>query len=134
VAIVTHLVTRSLVRGLLAGLACSSIASFVTGGQTEVTYWIDRAAWGAGIATRALALFLDLVPVRPLHARAASDNGGSLRVLKKPGFKAIGTETSFAAGRVREIDRSVFTAGPGACDGRGPWFACRTTASSTTGG
>ncbi len=71
--------------GRLAG----SIASFVIDGQTEVTYWIDRAAWGAGIATRALALFLDLVPVRSLRARAASDNGGSLRVLKKSGFTAI---------------------------------------------
>lgn len=35
---------------------------------------------------------LDLVPVRPLHARAASDNAGSLRVLLKAGFKIIGTE------------------------------------------
>ena len=52
--------------GRLAG----SIASFVFRDQTEVTYWIDRAAWGGGIATRALALFLDLVPVRPLHARS----------------------------------------------------------------
>ena len=46
-----------------------------------------------------MALLLDLVPVRPLHARAASDNAGSLRVLQKSGFKIIGTETSFAAAR-----------------------------------
>jgi RimJ/RimL family protein N-acetyltransferase len=67
------------------------------GGQTEVTYWIERAAWGKGIATRALALLLELVTTRPLRARAASDNAGSLRVLQKCGFTAVGTETSFAA-------------------------------------
>ena len=89
--------------GRLAG----SIASFVLDGQTEVTYWIDRAAWGRGIATRALTLLLELVPVRPLHARAASDNTGSLRVLQKAGFTIVGTETSFAPGRNRDIEETI---------------------------
>jgi RimJ/RimL family protein N-acetyltransferase len=79
--------------GHLAG----SIASFHAGGQTEVTYWIDRASWGKGIATRAQALLLEQVPARPLYARAASDNAGSLRVLQKCGFKAAGTGKSSAA-------------------------------------
>jgi RimJ/RimL family protein N-acetyltransferase len=89
--------------GQLAG----SVASFITGGQTEVTYWIDRASWGRGIATRALALLLDLVPARPVHARAASDNAASLRVLQKSGFKIIGVETSFAAGRGGDIEETI---------------------------
>src|SRR5258705_5833872 len=89
--------------GELAG----SIASFVIDGQTEVTYWIDRAAWGRGIATRALALLLDVVTVRPVYARAASDNTGSLRVLQKSGFRIIGTETSFAAARNGEIEETI---------------------------
>jgi RimJ/RimL family protein N-acetyltransferase len=89
--------------GRLAG----SIASFPDAGQAEVTYWIDRAAWGKGIATRALALLLDLVATRPLHARAASDNAGSLRVLHKCGFKAVGTEKSFAAGRNEVIEETL---------------------------
>jgi len=50
---------------------------------------------------------LDLVPVRPLYARAASDNAESLRVLQKSGFKVIGTETSFAAGRNGEIEETI---------------------------
>jgi RimJ/RimL family protein N-acetyltransferase len=88
------------------GRLVGSIASLVVEKQTEITYWIDRAAWGdwidraawgGGIATRAVTLLLDLVPARPLHARAASDNADSLRVLQKTGFKVIGTETSFAA-------------------------------------
>jgi hypothetical protein len=89
------------------GQLVGSIASFVVEGQTEVTYWIDRAAWGRGIASRALTLLLDLVPARPLHARAASDNAGSLRVLQKAGFKAIGTEISFAPGRNAEIEETI---------------------------
>jgi RimJ/RimL family protein N-acetyltransferase len=89
--------------GHLAG----SIASFPVQGQTEVTYWIDRAAWGQGIATRALALLLELVTARPVYARAASDNAASLRVLQKCGFKPIGTENSFAAGRNEEIEETI---------------------------
>jgi RimJ/RimL family protein N-acetyltransferase len=88
-----------------------SIAAFVLDGRTEVTYWIDRAAWGRGIASRALDLLLDLlldlVPVRPLHARAASDNAGSLRVLQKAGFTIIGTENSFAPGRNSQIEETI---------------------------
>ncbi len=89
------------------GCLVGSVGSFVMDGQTEVTYWIDRAAWGQGIATRALALLLDLVPVRPVHARAASDNTGSLHVLQKSGFTIVGTETSFAAGRKDEIEETL---------------------------
>ena len=43
--------------GRLAG----TIASFRVDGDTEVTYWLDRAAWGQGITSRALSLFLDVV-------------------------------------------------------------------------
>jgi RimJ/RimL family protein N-acetyltransferase len=84
-----------------------SIAAFVLDGQTEVTYWIDRAVWGRGVASRALELLLDLVPTRPVHARAASDNKGSLRVLQKSGFKVIGTENSFAPARNGNIEETI---------------------------
>jgi RimJ/RimL family protein N-acetyltransferase len=89
------------------GRLVGSVGSFPAEGQTEVTYWIDRAVWGQGIATRALALLLDLVPARPLHARAASDNGPSIRVLQKAGFNVVGTEVSFAAGRNAEIEETI---------------------------
>lgn len=89
------------------GQLVGSIAAFVLDGRTEVTYWVDRAAWGRGIASRALELLMDLVAVRPLHARAASDNVGSLRVLQKSGFKIIGTENSFAPGRNSTIEETI---------------------------
>ncbi len=84
-----------------------TIASFVMEGVTEVTYWIGRARWGQGIASLALALLLEEIPERPIQARAASDNAGSLRVLQKAGFQAIGTEVSFAPGRAAAIEEII---------------------------
>jgi RimJ/RimL family protein N-acetyltransferase len=52
-------------------------------GQREVGYWIDRAFWGRGVASAALAAFLRLEPTRPLHAGVAKHNLGSIRVLQK---------------------------------------------------
>ncbi len=62
------------------------ISCFPLDGQPAVGYWIDRDYWGKGIASRALALFLELVPTRPLHARAAKHNVASIRVLERCGF------------------------------------------------
>jgi RimJ/RimL family protein N-acetyltransferase len=89
------------------GHLVGTISSFVMEGDTEITYWIDRSAWGQGIASQALALLLDVVEVRPLHARAASDNIGSLRVLRKAGFTVIGTEIAYAPARDAEIEETV---------------------------
>ncbi len=88
-----------------------SISSFVVEGRTEVTYWVDRAVWGRGIASEALALFLEIVRIRPLYARAASDNVGSLRVLEKTGFRIIDTEVSFAPARGSEIEETILQLG-----------------------
>jgi RimJ/RimL family protein N-acetyltransferase len=89
------------------GQLVGHIASFPSGDQTEVTYWIDRPAWGCGIASQALELLLRLETARPIHARAASDNIASLRVLQKAGFKIIGTENSFASARNRDIEETI---------------------------
>ena len=89
------------------GRLVGSISSFVLDGDTEITYWIDRSVWGRGIASRALALLLEIVPVRPLRARAASDNAASLRVLEKAGFRAVDTEISYASARRAEIEETI---------------------------
>jgi RimJ/RimL family protein N-acetyltransferase len=91
------------VDGRLAG----SIASFVVDGDTEVTYWIDRSFWGQGIAGRALALLLESVRVRPVIARAASDNVRSLKVLQRAGFAIMGTAIPFANARDKEIEETI---------------------------
>lgn len=90
------------------GRVAGHIASFVMEGKLEVTYWIDRELWGQGIASAALWQLLELVPERPIHGRAASDNLGSLRVLEKCGFRRIGDERGFANARGEEIDEVVY--------------------------
>lgn len=77
--------------------------------EREVTYWIGREYWGRGAATAALRELLDVVPDRPLHARAAADNDASIRVLAKCGFVVTGTERGFANARGEEIDEAVLT-------------------------
>lgn len=62
------------------------ISRFPRDGQDHVGYWVDRAWWGLGIASRALQLLLQEVTQRPLFATAATGNAASLRVLQKCGF------------------------------------------------
>jgi RimJ/RimL family protein N-acetyltransferase len=88
-------------------LLVGTISSFVLDGVTEVTYWIDRSYWGHGLASRALELLLQEVSHRPLRARVASDNIGSLRVLSKAGFRPDGTEVSYAPARHAEIEETL---------------------------
>lgn len=80
-----------------------TVAAFTLDGDREVTYWIRRPLWGRGIATAALMLLVAAEPTRPLHARAAEANLGSLRVLERAGFTRTGSETSFAAGAGRPV-------------------------------
>ncbi|XAM01491.1 GNAT family N-acetyltransferase [Phycisphaeraceae bacterium D3-23] len=75
--------------------------------EPEVSFGIGRAYWGRGYATAALKLFLEEITLRPLHARAASDNAGSLRVLDKCGFVITGTEHGFANARGAEIEETL---------------------------
>lgn len=78
-------------------------------GEREVTYWVDRAYWGRGIATAALRGLLAEVTERPLYARVAEDNAGSRRVLERCGFVVSGRDTGFAPARGAEIDELVLT-------------------------
>lgn len=77
-----------------------SIGSFDQGGLRLVGYVIGRSDWGKGIATLALAQFLDLVTTRPLHAFVAKHNVGSVRVLEKNGFTVVREQTSHEHGMV----------------------------------
>jgi RimJ/RimL family protein N-acetyltransferase len=84
-----------------------TIGSWGSAGEREVTYWIGRKYWGRGIATAALTAFLAVERSRPLHARVASDNAASRRVLEKCGFRVIATERSVAEARSAEIEELV---------------------------
>jgi RimJ/RimL family protein N-acetyltransferase len=92
---------------VLGGCVAGSIASFGPPEEREVTYWIGREHWGRGVATAALRELLELERTRPLFARAASDNAGSIRVLQKCGFRIIRHERGFANARGAEIAEVV---------------------------
>ncbi|MFF5186129.1 GNAT family N-acetyltransferase [Streptomyces sp. NPDC000345] len=100
--------SSALVRTVLAdGDVVGHAAVYGEPGEREVTYWVDRAYWGRGVATAALRALLAEVPERPLYARAAADNAGSLRVLGKCGFHLTARATGYAAARGEEIDEVV---------------------------
>ena len=90
---------------LFNGRVAGSVSSYVDEDEhLEVTYWIGKPYWSKGIATCALSAFLEHRKVRPLYARAAKDNVGSLRVLEKCGFTRIGEDKGFANARGEEVE------------------------------
>ena len=78
------LVVRTIVAD---GEVAGNIGSWPENGQRLLGYWVGRECWGRGVATQALALFVDEVSIRPLHAHVAVHNVGSIRVLEKCGFR-----------------------------------------------
>jgi RimJ/RimL family protein N-acetyltransferase len=94
-----------LVEGRVAGYVLSYVNDEF--GKPEIAYWYGREHWGRGIATRALTAFLELIVERPLFARAAHDNVGSLRVLQKCGFTVVGTTRGYANARREAIEEIV---------------------------
>lgn len=93
-----------------------SISAFTIEGQREVGFWLPRLAWGRGIATEALRQLISREPIRPLFARVAAHNHGSIAVLRKAGFAEVSRNTAYAPGLGRETEEIVFALMP-AVDG-----------------
>jgi RimJ/RimL family protein N-acetyltransferase len=74
---------------VVEGDVAGNVVSFEQSGERLVGYWIGQRFWGHGVATRALALFLESISVRPLFAHVAEHNVGSIRVLEKCGFARV---------------------------------------------
>lgn len=103
-----------IVRTVLAdGGVAGHAAVFGPPDEREVTYSVDRAYWGRGVATAALAALLGLERTRPLHAHAVADNAGPIRVLQKCGFAITGRGRIFARARGKEIDEVAPDPGAG---------------------
>lgn len=81
---------------LVDGQVAGNIVSWEQFGEREVGYWLGREYWGQGVATQALAAFLQQHPARPLYAHVAQHNGASRRVLEKCGFTVCGESHDFA--------------------------------------
>lgn len=96
-----------LYRGRLAG----NIVCFEQGGKSLVGYWIGMEFWGKGIASRALTMFLDHVKQRPIYARVAKHNAGSIRVLEKSGFSLSGEDTATDIPFGVEVEEFIFQLG-----------------------
>ena len=62
-------------------------------GKMQVSYWLDRAFWGKGIATAAFASLLGEMPKnlrgQPMYAAVIEGNKASVKVLQKFGFIAF---------------------------------------------
>jgi RimJ/RimL family protein N-acetyltransferase len=83
---------------LVGEVVAGNIGAFTRAGDRLVGYWLGREHWGQGLATRALQMFLDQEPARPLRAYVAKHNVGSIRVLEKAGFVVVGEEDGSAQG------------------------------------
>ena len=92
---------------LLDGNMVGYVSRFPLDGEDHVGYWIDRAHWGMGIASRALGLLLEEVPQRPLIATAATGNVASLRVLQKCGFTIERVHLAPATDRFPECEEAI---------------------------
>jgi RimJ/RimL family protein N-acetyltransferase len=75
---------------LVDGRVAGNIVAWDDVDQRAVGYWLGREFWGRGVATQALAAFLEIEPTRPLYAHVAKHNTGSIRVLEKCGFTLAG--------------------------------------------
>nr|BFF09558.1 hypothetical protein GCM10025699_08610 [Microbacterium flavescens] len=64
------------------------------------------------MATAAVRLLVSREPARPLFARAAAHNAGSIAVLRKLGFTEVSRNVDFAPGLGREVEEIVFTLVP----------------------
>jgi RimJ/RimL family protein N-acetyltransferase len=99
---------RATTRAVVVGEALvGHVRCFPADGRDNVGYWIDRAYWGLGIASRALHLLLGEVIQRPLFATAATSNGASLRVLQKCGFVVEQVRLAPASNRYPECELAV---------------------------
>jgi RimJ/RimL family protein N-acetyltransferase len=85
-----------------------TVSSFTMEGAREVSYWIDPARWGQGLASRALRALLAIEPTRPIYGRVAQHNAASAKVLARAGFVEIGSDTAFAPGLEAEIVERIY--------------------------
>ena len=91
-------------RTILAGNHVAGYLGAWTDAATSerlICYWIGREFWGRGIASAAMSQFLRFESTRPLSARVAKHNLGSIRVLEKAGFARAGEDAFSLPGGAR---------------------------------
>jgi len=71
------------------GEVAGNIVCWPQDGRRMVGYWYGERFWGRGIGSKALAMYLERMTVRPLYADTVEGNVGSIRVLERCGFTRI---------------------------------------------
>jgi len=92
---------------LFHGEVAGNIVCFEQLGEREIGYWLGREYWGKGIATQALAEFLQEIKTRPLYAHVAKHNIGSRRVLEKCGFTISGEDKFFSQALGHDVEEYI---------------------------
>jgi len=84
-------VSRTILAG---GQVAGNIGAWTDAASNDrfICYWLGREFWGRGIASAAMSQFLRFESTRPLSARVAKHNLGSIRVLEKAGFARVGED------------------------------------------
>jgi RimJ/RimL family protein N-acetyltransferase len=100
----SQITTRTIVAG---GQVAGHTSCHPHGENMEVTYWLGREHLGGGLATQALKGMLHIVVDRPMFARTATDNIGSISVLQKCWLKITGKNKDFANGRSEDTEEYV---------------------------
>ncbi len=93
---------------ILDNIVVGCVVKFVMGGDSDITYALDKKHWGKGITTEAVKQFIEIEETRPLFGRVANDNHGSKKILEKTGFIKIGTNIDFANARGEEIEEYIY--------------------------
>jgi len=99
------LVVRTIVAN---GMVAGNICSWPDNGLQLLGYWLGREFWGRGVATQALARFVDELSIRPLYAHVAVHNVGSIRVLEKCGFRRCRVQEAKAPASDDSVEEFIF--------------------------
>ena len=86
-----------------------NVGSFFFDGERDLCYGIAREHWGKGYVTRAVQAFLLIEQTRPLGARVAAHNPGSIRVLEKCGFVYVKSDHGFSDFLQTTVEEKIFS-------------------------
>jgi RimJ/RimL family protein N-acetyltransferase len=84
------------------------VVKFVMGGDSDITYALNKKHWGKGITSEAASQFLKIEKSRPLYGRTAFDNFASQKILEKNGFLRIGDNIEYANARGENIKEYIY--------------------------